>query len=284
MHREQFPTQAFPWLLRQKVTIPDRVAGYLQRPELEKRALPTRRRLTVLRTSGGFGKTTLMAESCRRLRRQGVATAWLSLDEYDEPGVLDIYIAFACASAGLNLLNGSFVSETAAGPESRVGAVVREIDSLGKPFVITFDELERLRHDDSVSLLAFLLERGPANLHLMLACRSVPDGLDVASLLLDGHANVLETDDLRFSRPEVARFFGLRLSQRALAREIKRSAGWPVALRVSRNGLQQRKDDGTDLAQGLIGNWIESRLFAQLAPGERDFVLDLALLEWIDEE
>ena len=277
-----FPMEAFPWLLQQKVTIPDRPAGYLRRTELEERALPTHRRLTVLRASGGFGKTTLMAECCRRLRVNRVATAWVSLDEHDAPDVLDVYIAFSCASAGLNLLDLSHANGTAAGPESRVAAVMRKIESLGRPFVIAFDELERLRHDDSVSLLAFLLQRGPSNLHLMFAGRTVPDGLDVTSLLLDGRADALETEDLRFSRAEVARFFGLRLSRRAVANEIKRSAGWPVALRISQS-TEREGEDRHDLEQRLAGNWIESRLLAHLGRDDRDFVLDVSLLDWLDE-
>lgn len=278
-----FPTHAFPWLLRQKVTIPDPVADLLRRPELEERALPTRRKLTVLRASGGFGKTTLMAECCRRLRRDGIATAWVSLDENDEPGVLDVYISFACAKAGLNLLGVSPAEETAGLPAGRLGTVLRQIESLGNPFVIAFDEVERL-NPASVPLLGFLLQRGPSNLHLVFAGREVPDGLDVASPLLSGHAEALETEDLRFSRPEVARFFGLRLSRRALAKEVARSAGWPVALRISRNSMEHEADDGRDGAHGFVGNWIESRLFATLPHRERDFVLDMALLDWIDEE
>ena len=82
---ESVAEQMFPWLLRQKITVPDRVPGYVHRAELVSRALPTRRRLTVLNASGGFGKTTLLAECCRRLRQDGVATAWVSLDEQDEP-------------------------------------------------------------------------------------------------------------------------------------------------------------------------------------------------------
>ncbi len=277
-----FPTDAFPWLLRQKITIPDRVAGYLRRPELEERALPTHRRLTVLRASGGFGKTTLMAECCRRLRRDGVATAWVSLDENDEPGVLDVYIAFACASAGLNLLDVSPAEGTAGEPEGRIGVVVQAIESFGRPFVIAFDELERLRQPASVSLLAFLLQRGPSNLHLAFACREVPDGLDLASPMLSGHAETLETEDLRFSQAEVAKFFGLRLSRRALAKETERSAGWPVALRISRNSMERGAHEPRDIGQGLVGNWIESRLFDDLGRSDRTFVLDLALLDWID--
>ncbi|MCY3963447.1 MAG: LuxR C-terminal-related transcriptional regulator [Acidobacteria bacterium] len=283
MPGQPFPTHAFPWLLRQKVAIPDRVAGYLPRPELEQRALPTRRRLTVLRAAGGFGKTTLMAECCRRLRRNGVTIAWVSLDESDEPGVLDVYIAFACARAGLNLLDAAPASEVADGPTGRIGTVLREIESLGRPFVLAFDELERL-NPASVPLLAFLLHRGPSNLHLVFAGREIPDGIDVASPLLAGHAEAMETEDLRFSRAEVARFFGLRLSRRALAQEITRSAGWPVALRIARNSMEHAADDGRDAAHGFVGNWIESRLFAALGRSERDFVLDLAQLDWIDAE
>lgn len=275
-------------MLRRKIAIPDRVAGYLPRPELEERALPTRRRLTVLRASGGFGKTTLMAECCRRLRRDRFPTAWVSLDENDEPGVLDVYIAFSCASAGLDLLglgvpDAALAEEASGGPASRIGMVVHAIESFGRPFVIAFDELERL-NSASVPLLAFLLRRGPSNLHLVFAGREIPDGLDVASPLLGGHARALETEDLRFSRAEVARFFDLRLSRRALTKEIDRSAGWPVALRISRNSMEREANDGHARADGFVGNWMESRLLAKLGRRDRDFVLDMSLLDWIEPD
>lgn len=38
--------QAFPWLLHHKITIPDRVPGYVHRAELVDQAMPTRRPLT----------------------------------------------------------------------------------------------------------------------------------------------------------------------------------------------------------------------------------------------
>ena len=68
-----------PWLLRQKVAIPDQVAGYLDCAELEDRIKPIRRRLTVLNAPGGFGKTTLLAECCRRPREDGIPIAWVSV-------------------------------------------------------------------------------------------------------------------------------------------------------------------------------------------------------------
>lgn len=216
---------AVPWLLRQKINLPAPCAAYVDRAELVERAMPTRRRLTVLHASAGFGKTTLLAECGRRLRRQDVPTAWITLDEQDEPAVLDAYVAWACADAGLNLVDVRDAEKAVVGPQGRIGLVVREIQSLAAPFVVIFDEAERLRDPDSVALLAFLLEKGPSNLHLAVACREIPDGLDVAGALLGGRAEVLDTEDLRFSRAEVARFFEFRLSRDALSTEMDRSAG-----------------------------------------------------------
>ena len=51
---------------------------------------------------------------------------------------------------------------------------MREIEDLEGPFVLVFDELERLENPGSAALLDFLLQRGPANLHLAFACRQLP--------------------------------------------------------------------------------------------------------------
>ncbi len=262
--RESVAEQMFPWLLRQRITVPDRVAGYVHRAELVNQTMPTERRLTVLKASGGFGKTTLLSECCRRLRQDGVPAAWASLDEQDNPQILDIYIAFACHIAGLDLFNLSDPDVTNVLPQNRVGLVVREIQKTGRPFVIAFDELERLSDPAAASLLEFLLQRGPSNLHLSFACRQIPDGLNIAGAVLEGRAEVLTTEDLRFSKPEVAQFFGLRLSRSELAAEMDRSAGWPVALQISRNQTEFGAGADISIVQDFVKNWIESRLFAGL--------------------
>ena len=274
--------QAPPWLLRQRITLPDRVAGYVHRAELMDRSMPTQRRLTVLKASGGFGKTTLLAECCRSLRSEGVPAAWVSVDERDEPEALDTYIAFACHGAGLDLLDLSDLEEAGGGPGSRVGLVVRKIQSFGKPFVIAFDELERLENPASVALLEYLLQRGPPNLHLAVACRQIPDGLNVSGAVLEGRAEVLASEDLRFSGVDVARFFDLMLSRSELAEEIDRSAGWPLALRISRNSIERGPEAGAGIVKDFVRNWIETRLFVDLGRDDRDFLLDLGLFDWID--
>ena len=104
----------------------------------------------------------------------------------------------------------------------------------------------------------------------------------MAGAVLEGRAEILTTEQLRFSKSEVARFFNLRLSRRQLASEVERSVGWPFALRISRGQWERGAEGGTGIARDLVENWIESRLFAGLARDDRDFLLDVGLFDWLD--
>ena len=278
---------AAPWLLRQKISIPDRVAGYFDRAALVDRAMMTRRRLTVLMAPGGFGKTTLLAECCRRAREDGIPVAWVSVDEQDEPAVLDTYIACACRSAAGGLadvddLGVSVMGQAGGETGGRTGLALGEIEAREGPFVVVFDELERLGGPDAAALLEFLLRRGPPNLHLAFSGRELPAGVNVAAAVLDGRAEVLSADDLRFTGAEAADFFEGKLSGRRLDAVMSESAGWPFALRLARNEIERGAGDNPQASRKLVENWIESRLFDGLGALDREFLLDIGLFEWMD--
>ena len=281
---------ATPWLLRQKIAIPDRVIGYFDRPALVDRAMPTRRRLTVMMAPGGFGKSTLLAECCRRIRDDGIPVAWVSVDEQDEPAVLDTYIACACRSAATGApadvddLGVSVLVQAGSETVSRTGLAMQEIEARGGPFVLVFDELERLVNPNTAALLEFLLRRGPPNLHLAFSGRELPAGVNVTGALLDGQAEILSADDLRFTSSEAADFLGGKLSGSHLKTVMSESLGWPFALRLSRNGLVRGGRVYSRASQELVANWVESRLFAGLGAEDREFLLDIGLFEWMDPE
>ena len=148
--------------------------------------------------------------------------------------------------------------------------------------MLVLDELERLDDRGSLDLLNLLLSRGPRNLHILVGCRELPASLDVAARVLDGSGRVLSEEDLRFSRPDVARLLGPDASRRRIDAVARESGGWPIALRVLRNerldATPERGYRGTDLAD----NWMESRLLGGLSDTERDLVLDAGLFDWID--
>lgn len=273
------------WLLKHRVTIPSPIAGHLPRPALKQRCMPTRQRLTILLAGGGFGKTTLLAECCRELRHNGVTTAWLSLDDEEDALVLDNYVAFAFREAGLDVLEAPRVKEAGERiPRSQTDLVVRALEARAEPCVLALDELERLRDPASVALISGLPESVAGGLHVAVACRELPIGLKLANDVLEGHAEVLTARDLRFSREDITRFLGHRLSQREVSRLAKESAGWPIAVRIRRN-----VHDRSGLAEAVainevIGNWVETNLWHGLSDAEREFVLDVGLLEWFDAD
>ena len=237
-----------PWLLRQKIAVPE-PGGRLSRSRagLVERAMPTCRRLTVLQAPGGFGKTTLLAECCRRLRDDGVPVAWVSVDEQDEPDVLDTYIAHACQSAAEGGIAG-------VGEPRDIGFWGKGGGGSGEPYRAL--RRARLRISTGHSCWCstswngsrirarrrcweFLLKRGP---------RQPAPGLCVPPVAHRRErrrrgagrpqAAILSTDELRFCRSEVADFFGGKLSRPQLAALVSESAGWPFALRISRNEIE----------------------------------------------
>src|SRR5262245_21753324 len=87
-------------------TVPPAVRKFaVQRPELLRFLdAAAARRLVLFKAPGGYGKTTLAAEWCQRLRDGGSLVSWLSLDvDEDEPGAFAYHLARAFESAGNNL-------------------------------------------------------------------------------------------------------------------------------------------------------------------------------------
>ncbi len=273
------------WANRQKVTIPDPVTGYLRRVQLIARVMPTRQRVTVLKASCGFGKTLLLAECCRSLREDGVKTAWISLDEHDEPAVLDTYIVLACQIAGLDIPDLSVPGDDASDVSWRgLALVTRAIEAHAGPFVLALDEVDRLRNPESVAMLESLLHHGPSNLHLAMTCREFPVGLNVGGVLLDGHATVVTEEELRFSVAEVATFLNIGLTNRELNAIVADTGGWPFAVQIRRYKRGKSESEDVRTVRDFVENWLDSRLFEGLGADEKDFLLDIGQFEWMNGE
>ena len=283
-------TASWP-LLTAKVQPPRFVAGYHRRDDLLQRLEPLRR-LTVLKAAGGFGKTTLLADVCRRWREAGRTAAWLSLDGQDTPGVLDAYLAFAFEHAGLRVAGaeGAWMNDRGVELPHRVRRRTEllcvAIEAHAAPCLLLLDEVDVVRDPGAVDTLNFLLQHAPRNLHIAMALRANP-GLDLASAILSGDGIYLTADQLRFPKERIALFFDSELSRRELGAITQRTEGWPVALRVYRNMRSESAKQETGVAR-LLGDesrvaadWLGERLLRNLAAADRQMLLDLSLFEWI---
>ena len=267
-----------PWLVREKVVVPERIAGYYDRPALMARILPAARRGTVLIAPGGFGKTTLLAECFRRTRAAGDLAAWLTLDVQDAPALLEGYVVRAFQEAGLDV-RAPDGDAPIGGP---VDSLLRAVAAHPGPCLLVLDELERIADPDSLAVVGALLKWGPANLSVALACRELPAALDVGSSVLAGDAALFDAGDLRFSDAESRDFLGDGLSRRQLDALVRESAGWPIALRIARNEVASPAPGGA--ATDVAANWIESRLWRGLRADDREFLLDVGTFERIDRD
>ena len=246
----------------------------MHRPALIRQLDPeAERRISVLRAPGGFGKTTTLAEISRRAKKRGVLVAWLTVDEDDAPGLFGAHLAYAFEHAGLDLATPNDEDAWTATPLShQIGMLVRAIETHAGPCLLILDELGRLP-PQSLELLDRLLRRGPRNLRFALAFRSNP-GLDLASIVLEGSAVVVTSEQFRFSNAEVTRFFGGKLPRRELTDIVDRTAGWPVALRIDRSMRAAGAAESPELRKAITRNFLDARLLRRLvgpgpSPGPR---------------
>ena len=289
----QAPTGA-PWFLQHKVELPDAIEGYVRRPEMESRCALVGHRLTVVHAPGGFGKTALLAHCCRALRSQGVAVAWVSLDEGDGAESIASYIGLAFERSGLESLfpagrGGADAAAEAPGPEAdsaaeyRMNVLIRSLERHGAPCVLALDEVERLRSPEAVGAINSLLRRAPEQLHVGMAFRERPPGLAIAMFALEGRSVTVTAEELRFSPADISRFFERKLSRRELAAVVADSAGWPLALHIQRNAMRPGARHGASGGDTVAG-WVETRLWRGLSAEDRDFLLDIALFDRLEPE
>ena len=263
------------------MTAPDRIVGYMHRPKIAARCRPVDHALTIVHAPAGFGKTTLVAESCRAEAARGVAIAWLLLDERDDEARLDTYLAFAFRQAGLDVGELSPSAARVRESDRRISIILRAIAADTRPWILALDELERVG-ESGLPVLNELFRGEVPNLHIVAACRQLPRGLEIA-LPLD-RANVIAAEDLRFSRMEMAQFFGGTLSQRELGRLATEASGWPIALHVEREKREKGHAGRAQVLAGVASRRLESRLWYDLADDDRELVLDAGVLEWMDAD
>ncbi|RYF38967.1 MAG: protein kinase, partial [Comamonadaceae bacterium] len=135
-----------------------------------------RRRLVLIHAPAGFGKSTLAAQRLEALRSDGVATAWLTIDNDDNTLIwflthLIESIAVAQPAFGRELVRELEVH--GAGRERYVlTSLIDKLHSADQHVALVIDDWHRVSNDDTRSALAFLLEHGCHHLHLIVTSRT----------------------------------------------------------------------------------------------------------------
>jgi LuxR family maltose regulon positive regulatory protein len=291
-------------LLATKLYIPPIRPGLVSRPRLIQRlnaGLPTRDAfshvLTLVSAPAGFGKTTLVSEWVQAMGGAipPIAVAWLSLDEGDnDPARFLAYLIAALRTlaprqddaaqqepagnrqAPVGLIGKGVLSALQSPkpppPQSVLTPLINEIAAYPGSIILVLDDYHTLESSAVDNALAFLLERLPAQMHLVIATREDPH-LPLARLRAQGQLTELRAADLRFTSSEAAEFLnqvmGLGLSAEDIAILESRAEGWIAGLQLAALSMQGRRD-----APSLI----------QSFTGSHRFVLDYLIEEVLEQQ
>jgi LuxR family maltose regulon positive regulatory protein len=237
-------------LLDTKLYAPKPRAGLVARTRLiERLETGTASRLTLISAGPGFGKTTLLAQWAEASTVVDRTIGWLSLDERDnEPTSFWTYVikALQRAEAGI----GVYASQLLAGAQPPpiadiLTTLLNELAAVPHDVVLVLDDYQAVAAPEIQAGIAYLLERLPAQAHLVIATRADPP-LPLARLRARGELVEIRAADLRFTTATAAAYLnqvmGLSLDAADVAVLEERTEGWIAALQLAALSLQGRAD------------------------------------------
>ncbi len=208
------------------------------------------RKLTLISAPAGFGKTTLLVEWLRGRADGEGSVAWVSLDEGDNDPVrfLSYLVAALGRIAGEGFGGGVLAALRSPEPpqmEAVLGALINELAGLKAEVAVVLDDYHAIDSESVHGIVAFLLERSPENVHLVISGRVDPP-LPLARLRARGQMTELHAADLRFTPEEAAAFLrdamGLDITAGDVAALEEITEGWIAALQLAALSMRERKD------------------------------------------
>jgi LuxR family maltose regulon positive regulatory protein len=277
-------------LLETKLHIPTRRRGLVARPRLNDRlSRGVESALTLVSAPAGFGKTTLLAEWLADARAHGYSAAWLSLDQRDnDPVLFCTYLVAALRSVEPGIGDDALSLLQSPSPviEAVLGTLLNDLSVISNDVVMVLDDYHcieaRAVHDG----MAFLLERLPPQVHLLIATRADPP-LQLARWRGRGELLEIRAADLRFTTDEAAAYLngatGLELTAQDVVALERRTEGWITAIQLAALSMQGR-DDVPGFIAGFAGDdryivdYLVEEVLQRQAEDRRSFLLQTSIL------
>ncbi|MGC5222580.1 LuxR C-terminal-related transcriptional regulator [Micromonospora sp. DT81.3] len=276
--------------LETKLHVPRGRRGLVSRPRLnEYLSRGAELALTLVSAPAGFGKTTLLAEWLADGRAKGRSAAWLSLDQRDnDPVLFCTYLVAALRSVepavGDDAL--SFLQSPQPLIEAVLGTVLNDLSAVSNDVVVVLDDYHLIEARTVHDGMAFLLERLPPQVHLVLATREDPP-LQLARWRGRGELLEIRAAELRFTTDEAAAYLngvtGIELTSQDVAALERRTEGWITAIQLAALSMQGR-DDIPGFIAGFAGDdryivdYLVEEVLQRQPEDRRSFLLQTSIL------
>ena len=222
----------------------------VRRPRLDSLfADRARRQVTLISAPPGSGKTTLVTAWLASRKRRDVM---LTVDGRDnERDQLAGVIVAALVHGGA--IAPEEIDATLPGT-TLLDAAFAQLEQRAGKRVLVLDDLQELSSRHALRTLAYLVERAPAALDLVLCSRADPP-IRLTRLRLEGRLGEIRNDSLAFDLPETSTLLaahGLTLTRAQVQALWRRTEGWVAGLRLAACALQGEANPA-EFVQGAAG-------------------------------
>jgi LuxR family maltose regulon positive regulatory protein len=275
-------------LIRSKLLTPSS-AGLLYRPRIcQAIEQGLDRKLTIISAPAGYGKTSVLADFAQHCP---IPVCWYTADERDRDlGTFIEYLVgaikeqFPDFGTRTRSVLASQSVDLFQDPARIAGELVNEILEINTPFVIVADNYEAV--DGAFGVRTFihrLLQVLPANCHLMLSSRVLPD-VPVTRLVAKRQLVGLTAQDLRFTSQEVQDL--LQLSQITVSETqaetiATNSEGWITGILLLADTLREEAETtllDVDSATADTYNYLAMDVLSRQPPDIQHFLYTSSVL------
>jgi LuxR family transcriptional regulator, maltose regulon positive regulatory protein len=281
-----------------RITPPHVSRRWLPRPRLNARlGVPPDKRLILVTSAAGFGKSSCLAAWCRQLALADVPVAWLSAERPDS----DVHTFFADLAAALQRTGlgiGDDVVELVGrrgrtiSPGLLENLILKAIAAQSAPVVLVIDDYHMIASPAIDDALSGLLAHAPENLRLVIAGRSAPS-IRLGKLRAADEVLELSPADLAFDFEEVRSFLRDRCEMEVPASDIatllEATEGWAASLQTIAIAMRAPKDLQR-VMRSMIGQpqmlrrYLREEVMQELPTALRDFLLRTSILDAFNAE
>jgi LuxR family transcriptional regulator, maltose regulon positive regulatory protein len=273
-------------------TVPPRIA----RTVLERSRLSSTRpefadkTVIALQASGGYGKTSLLAQWRKEALQSGAVVAWLTLDGRDTEDRLVLGLVAAMRAGGARPAFGQACERAAGLGEGSLEGITEwlaELADLAVETVLILDDVHALLDSTLISSIAYLLLNAPANLRIVLSSRKAL-ALPVSELPARGGFAALTASELCFDLAETVALlqarFGRKIQLDSCVRLHELTEGWPLGLQLAVSTIERSNDlqkaiAGFSVRSGDLHRYFVECLVDQLPPSAADFLVRVSFVD-----
>src|ERR1700722_9822196 len=250
-----------------------------------------RRRLILIHAPSGFGKSTLAAQWREELSSDGVAVAWLTVDDDDNNEVWFLAHLLESIRRVRPALAESLgqVLEEHGDDACRyvLTSLIDEIHEKNDPITLVVDDWQRVSDSPTIAALGFVLEHGCHHLQIIVTSWSGA-GLPISRLRLQDELVEIDSEARRRDGTEARSLLndvgGLSPPRGDVDALTASTDGWAAGLQLAALSLRGGSDTNTLLSQlsgasDVVGQFLAENVLDTLEPETAEFVLATSITE-----